>query len=298
MPLPEPPRSPPFGSASARITDEEFLRFRDFFYRHTGIFFAENKRYYVDKRLEDRIAATEAPSFQSYFALLRADTAGEEMERLISRFTVNETYFYREDHQFRCLSGSLLPRIAAKKRRGQPIRIWSVPCSTGEEPYSIAIWLLENWAEVDLHEIEIIGSDIDAEVLRAAAEGLYGPRALMRLPPAIISRYFEPAGSGSYRVIPALRDSIRFTRANIIDPAQAMAYRGFDVIFCRNLLIYFDDASRRQAAENLYDCLSPGGYICLGHSESMSRISSLFQVRRFPEAIVYQKPGEGGGGDA
>ncbi len=297
MRLPDPLRPVPSAPVS-RITDAEFLRFRDFFYRHTGIFFAENKRYYVDKRLEDRITATGSSSFQTYFALLRAELAGEEMRQLISRFTVNETYFFREEHQFRCLSTSLLPEIVARKRRGQPIRIWSIPCSTGEEPYSIAIWLLENWPEVDLHDIEILGSDIDADALRIAREGVYGPRALMRLSPDILARYFEPLGDGRQRLAEALRDSVQFTRANLVDPGQTGAYRGLDVIFCRNLLIYFDDASRRLAAENLYDCLSPGGHVCLGHSESMSRISSLFQVRRFPDAIIFRKPEQEGGGGA
>jgi chemotaxis protein methyltransferase CheR len=125
---PHPPRPAPATAAGVPITDAEFLRFRDFFYRQTGIFFAESKRYYVDRRLEERIAATGASSFQSYFALLHTEAAGDEMQRLISRFTVNETYFYREEDQFRCLTASLLPRIAAEKRRGEPIRIWSIPC--------------------------------------------------------------------------------------------------------------------------------------------------------------------------
>jgi chemotaxis protein methyltransferase CheR len=282
--------APAAASAGSRITDAEFLRFRDFFYRHTGIFFAENKRYYVDKRIEDRIAATASPSFQSYFALLRADLGGEEMKQLVSRFTVNETYFYREEHQFRCMSASLLPATVAGRQRDRPIRIWSVPCSTGEEPYSIAIWLLENWAEVDRYDVEIIGSDIDAEALRLAVGGLYGPRALMRLSPAVRARYFEPVTEGGWRLGQALRDSVQFTRVNLVDAAQTAAYRGFDIVFCRNLLIYFDDASRRLAVENIYDCLAPGGYVCLGHSESMSRITPLFEVRRFPDAIVYRKP--------
>lgn len=290
---PPPVAAKPPEAGQVRITDDEFRRFRDFFYRRTGMHFADAKRYYVDKRLAERIAATGSPSFQSYFALLRSGPAGE-LEQLINRFTINETYFLREEHQFRCLVADLLPEIVAHKRPGQAIRIWSLPCATGEEAYSIAIWLLEQWAEVDRYEVEIIGSDIDTEALRAAETGLYGPRSLMRLPPAWVARYFEPArdSDGARRIVPALRESVRFTRVNLVDPAQTALYRSFDVVFCRNLLIYFDDASRRLAAENLYDCLAPEGFICLGHSESMSRISSLFTVRRFEDAVVYQKPAE------
>ena len=219
---------------------------------------------------------------------MRAD-ADHEIENLINSFTVNETYFYREDHQLRCMTTSLLGAIVGRKQPGDTVRIWSVPCSTGEEPYSIALWLMENWPEVDSYNIEIVGSDIDTRALKAAAEGIYGDRALMRLSRDLINRYFKPL-DGCHQIDEGLRNSIEFTRTNLINFRDMAQYRDFDLIFCRNVLIYFDDASRRQAAENLYDCLRPGGYICLGHSESMSRISPLFRVSRFPDAIVYQRP--------
>jgi chemotaxis protein methyltransferase CheR len=149
---------------------------------------------------------------------------------------------------------------------------------------------MENWPQVDSYNIEIVGSDIDTRALKAAAEGIYGDRALMRLSPDLIGRYFRALADGSHQIDEGLRNSIEFTRANLIDSREMALYRDFDLIFCRNVLIYFDDASRRQAAENLYDCMRPGGYICLGHSESMSRISPLFRVARFPDAIVYQRP--------
>jgi chemotaxis protein methyltransferase CheR len=279
------------GSASRpiRISPEDAQRFCEFLYRRTGISFTEGKRYFIDRRLEDRIVATGSLSFQSYFSLLRAD-ADQEIEPLINSFTVNETYFYREDHQLRCMTSNLLGGIVARRPPGSTVRIWSIPCSTGEEPYSIALWLMENWPQVDSYNIEIVGSDIDTRALRAAAEGMYGDRALMRLSRGIVDRYFKPVGDGKHEIDEGLRDSIQFTRANMIDTQDMARYRDFDLIFCRNVLIYFDDASRRQAAENLYDCLRPGGYICLGHSESMSRISPLFSVCRFPDAIVYQRP--------
>lgn len=276
-------------SRPVSISPEEVERFCDFLYRRTGLSFSESKRYFIDRRLEERIAATGSPSFQAYFSLLRSD-ADHEIEFLINSFTVNETYFYREDHQLRCMTSNLLSGIVEQKPPGSTIRIWSIPCSTGEEPYSIALWLMENWPQVDSYNIEIVGSDIDTRALKAAVEGIYGDRALMRLSRAIIDRYFRPIADGKHEIDEGLRGSIEFTRANVIDAKDMAHYRGFDLIFCRNVLIYFDDASRRQAAENLYDCLTPGGYICLGHSESMSRISPLFSVCRFPDAIVYQRP--------
>jgi chemotaxis protein methyltransferase CheR len=277
------------GPRALQVTREEVERLCEFLYRRTGMSFTEGKRYYIDRRLAERIAATGSTSFQSYFAILRSD-ADDEIEHLVNAFTVNETYFYREDHQLRCMTSNLLDEVIRGKRIGEPIRIWSIPCSTGEEPYSIAIWLMENWKQVDQYDIEIVGSDIDTRALDTAANGVYGDRSLMRLSRDLIERYFAPAPPDGYRVDAGLRNSIKFTRANLIDVKDMAQYRDFDIVFCRNVLIYFDDSSRRIAAENLYDCLRPGGYICLGHSETMSRISPLFKVCRFSDAIVYQRP--------
>jgi chemotaxis protein methyltransferase CheR len=276
-------------AALVTVTTDDIQRLCEFLYRRTGMLFDGSKRYYIDRRLTERILATRSHTFKEYFAHLRSD-AEHEIEHLINAFTVNETYFYREDHQLRCMTSSLLEKIVLRKSPDEPIRIWSVPCSTGEEPYSIAIWLMENWPAVDRYNIEIIGSDIDTGALKTATQGIYGQRALMRLSKSIKDCYFRPLLDGTFQIDPGLRDSIRFTKVNLIDMPSMAEYRNIDIVFCRNVLIYFDDASRRVAAENIYDCLRPGGYTCLGHSETMSRISSLYQVCRFPDAIVYQKP--------
>ena len=251
--------------------------------------FTEAKRYYVERRVHERMSATGSPSFAGYFARLRIN-AQDESEYFINALTVNETYFYREEHQLRCLSTNLLAERVREKRTGDPIRIWSVPCSTGEEPYSVAIWLLENWPLVDDYEIEIVGSDIDTRVLEQAHEGIFGKRALMRLSPYLVGKYFSPMLEEKWRILDDLRDSVQFSPVNIVEPDETRTHGHFDVVFCRNVLIYFDDASRRIAAENLYENLLPGGFICLGHTESMSRISPLFEVRPFADAIVYQRP--------
>jgi chemotaxis protein methyltransferase CheR len=277
------------------VTDADFARFCEFLYRRTGMLFTPAKRYFVDRRLAERMRVTESRSFAVYLARLRADRDGE-VEALINAFTINETYFYREDHQLRCLTTALLPELVAGKPPGATVRIWSMPCSTGEEPYSVAMWLLENWPEVDSYDIEIVGSDIDTRALASAEEGLYGERALMRLEPDLVARYFgrEDTRLGpAWRILADLRDSVRFTSCNLTD-ATTMALQGrFDVVFCRNVLIYFDEASRRIAADNLFDALLPGGFVCLGHTESMSRISPLFRVCRYDDAIVYRRPREG-----
>lgn len=272
------------------ITDADFLKFRDFFYRKTGIHFDEGKRYFVDKRLVDRIAATGADDFRSYFIALRFESKGQELQELVNAMTVNETYFFRESYQFDCMVGEMLAEVAKRKRKGGRIRIWSIPSSTGEEPYSIAIYLLERWPMINDYEVEILSSDIDTTVLDAAQRGVYSARSVGQLPKAYLEKYFTRRNDNEYVIDRDLVAAVEFSRVNLSDAADTRKFRDIDLIFCRNLLIYFDDLSRRVAAEAMYDAMSPGGFICLGHSESMSRITSLFSVRRFADAMVYQKP--------
>ena len=275
--------------AETTISELDFEKFREFFYRKTGIQFESTKRYFVDKRLEERIEQTESGDFRNYFTKLRFEASGEELQHLTNLMTVNETYFFREEYQFQCLVKSMLPDLIRRKRDSGPIRIWAIPSSSGEEPYSIAIYLLEYWAGINDFDVEIVSSDIDTKILAKARQGLYSDRSVQNLPESLLRKYFKRNASG-YQIGDGLRDAVEFTRVNLSERADTRAYRDFDVIFCRNLLIYFDDASRKAAAETFFDALKPGGYICLGHSESMSRFSSLYKVRKFPEAIVYQKP--------
>ncbi|MBK1647579.1 CheR family methyltransferase [Rhabdochromatium marinum] len=277
--------------ANIRISREEFEKFREFFYRKTGIHFDASKRYFVDKRLIERIEATDSGTFRSYFSMLRFQADGDELQLLTNLMTVNETYFFREEYQFECLVNSLLPEIIARKRDQRTIRIWVIPSSSGEEPYSIAIYLLERWAGIRQWDVEIIASDIDTRILAQARQGIYSMRSVQHLPAHYLKQYFKRQ-AGGYQICDDLRQSVEFTRVNLSERRDTRAYRDFDVIFCRNLLIYFDDVSRKSATEAFYDALKPGGFVCLGHSESMSRSSSLYKVRKFPEAIVYQRPVE------
>ncbi len=276
----------------AIITDADFEKFREFFYRKTGIQFDTTKRYFVDKRLVERIEATGCDSFRNYFVKLRFEAGGDEMQQLVNVMTVNETYFFREAYQFDCLVNHMLDEVAAKRPAGSRIRIWSVPSSTGEEPYSIAIYLLERWPLIHSYEVEIMSSDIDTQVLQAAQRGVYSDRSVANLPKPYLAKYFTKIKEGEWKLSSDVTEAVEFSRVNLSDPNETRRFRDIDVIFCRNLLIYFDDVSRRIAADAMYDALRPGGFICLGHSESMSRISSLFNVRRFPDALVYQKPTE------
>jgi chemotaxis protein methyltransferase CheR len=276
----------------AAITHDDFLKFQEFFYRKTGIRFEDSKRYFVDKRLVERIGVTGSNSFREYFSKLRFESLGSELQALINVMTVNETYFFRENYQFECLVNSILPEIIARKKSASPIRIWALPSSSGEEAYTIAMCLLERWPGIQQWDVEIISSDIDTDILAQAKAGLYSERSVQHVPEAYLRKYFRKTSKG-YQIDDTMRGAVDFTRVNLQDPVDVRPYRNFDVIFCRNLLIYFDDVSRKQAAETFYDALVPGGFVLLGHSESMSRISALFKVRKFADAIIYQRPGGG-----
>ena len=276
---------------NAELSDADFERFREFFYRRTGIQFQPNKRYFVDKRIAASILEAGAPDFRSWFAQLRLGGDERLVQSVINSMTVNESYFFREDYQFDCLVHSVLPLLAAE-HPATPIRILSIPSSTGDEAYSIAIWLLEHWPQIDEFDVEITGVDIDTHVVELAKTGVFGDRALMHVDATMRARYFTRLDAGRYQISSELRGAIDFTLANVCEPLEMQRFRDFDVVFCRNLLIYFDELSSRRAAENLYGALRRGGYLFLGHSESMSRISPIFKPLRFPDSTAYQRPKE------
>ena len=281
-------------TTGAGLSGSDFERFREYFYKRTGIQFTATKRYFVDKRIDACIRGSGYGDFPSWFAALRLTDRSDLLQDLINQLTVNETYFLREDYQFDALLNAVLPHVMAARggpaRIGGPVKILSLPCSTGEEPYSIALRLLEEWPHIDTVDVEIHGADIDSEVLARASHASYGERSLQRVPRPWVQKYFTQVGSGRFQLDAEIRGAVTLHQMNVCDTAAMRKFREFDVIFCRNVLIYFDELSSRRAAENLYGALRPGGYLFLGHSESMSRISPIFTPTRLPEGIVYQRP--------
>ncbi len=275
---------------AGELTQAEFDTFQDFFYRSTGMRFESSKRYYVDKRILGRITETGAGNFHDYMVLLRRKDNKAELQHLVNVMTINETYFFRDESQFECLVRSILPEVVAKLPKGRTIKIWSSPCSSGEEPYSLALYLLEYWSKVDMYDIEIVGSDIDTHILELAAKGVYSWRSVQHLPKSILAKYFQETAGGDFKFSDDIKSVVQFKRVNIMDPVQTKQFREFDVIFSRNMLIYFDDISRRVAADVFYDSLRPGGFLCVAPTESLSHTSALFKLRRFPESHIYQRP--------
>jgi len=271
------------------VSDEDFQKVCDFLYRRTGMLFTASKRYYVQRRISDRMSFLKIAYFPTYFSFLRSDADGE-IEKFINAFTVNETYFYREEHQLRCLSTDLLNERVRSKRPGEALRIWSVPCATGEEPYSIAMWLLENWPEVDVQDVEIVGSDIDTECLTAARLGEFGQRALMRLTPALIGKFFTAAGNDRWRIVDDVRQSVQFTQANLMDRQETRSHGVFDVIFCRNVLIYFDLEAKIDVLNRLARMIEADGFLTLGAAETVVGVTSSFAP--FPDRRGLYRPGQ------
>ncbi|AEF16103.1 MCP methyltransferase, CheR-type [Thermoanaerobacterium xylanolyticum LX-11] len=272
------------------MTFEEFIKLREFIYKKTGIYFEDQKMYYVKNRVLNQIELTGHEDFKSYFSWLKFDNTGRGLQELVNILTVNETYFFREYYQLKCFAEEILPEIVERKKKenDKEIKIWSAGCSTGEEPYTLAIILEEVLEYIHGIKWEIYATDLNTDVLKKAERGLYLERSLRVVPEEYKKRYFYH-NDQYYEVIPKLKKNIAFFQLNLIDKTEMQKMRNFDVIFCRNVLIYFDDISRRQVANYFYEALLDGGYIFLGHSESMSRITPIFKLRKYKNAYIYTK---------
>ena len=272
------------------LTKENFAKIGEFIYRKSGIFLEENKHFdklakYVDKRA----AELEVENFRKYFFKLRFDDKnGEEFQELMNAVTVNETYFFREKDQFEVLANKILPELHKTLPISRSIRILSSPCSTGEEPYSMILHIVEEGDIVEKRDIEVVGIDIDSTVIQKAIQAKYTDRSVHAIPKNILAKWFKKKNLG-YELGDDLQGSVDFQVANVFDKAQMRKLGKFDVIFSRNMLIYFDDASRKEVAMTFYDMLNPGGYVLLGHAEYMSRIVSVFRAKKIDNCLIYQK---------
>jgi chemotaxis protein methyltransferase CheR len=272
-------------------TVEALRLVRDFIYEQTGNRFDDNALYLLRRRLEARLGALALPDFSAYQRLLRA-TTGEarraELDEIADRITTNETYFFREAYQLDAFSSSILPELAVSRLRTRRLNIWSAGCSTGEEVYTIAILLLESglfsgW------DLRVFGSDLSRRVLKVARAGEYSQTSFRVTSTDRVKRWFEPCGARQ-RVRAEVRALCRFGQINLVDADMAAVLAEFDVAFCRNVLIYFDQTSRRRVVATIERKLAPGGYLLLGHSESMSGVSQAFELVHLPTDMVYRRP--------
>ena len=272
------------------LSKENFAKIGEFVYRKSGIYLEEEKHFdKLSKYIDKRATTLGLDNFRKYFFKLRFDDKdGEEFQELMNAITVNETYFFREKDQFEVLVDKILPELHQKLPSNRPIRILSSPCSTGEEPYSIILHILEEGNVVEQRDIEVVGIDIDSTVIKKAIASQYSERSVHAIPKGILAKWFKRR-SLSYELSEDLQGTVDFQVANVFDKTQMRKLGKFDVIFSRNMLIYFDDASRKEVAMTFYDMLNPGGYVLLGHAEYMSRIVSIFNAKKIDKTLIYQK---------
>jgi chemotaxis protein methyltransferase CheR len=272
------------------ISDKEFALFQDLVKRHTGIALSEHKRSLVCSRLGKRLQALGLASFQSYYDYLTAETGQAELENFVNAITTNKTDFYREKFHFEFLEKEIVPALKARAARTgeRRIRIWSAGCSTGEEPYTIAIALREALEHLLTWDVRILASDIDTQVLAQAAQAIYPAERLAGIPTPILERNFQRGTGdrdGLVQVSREVRNLVAFRRINLLEdpwPIRTM----FDCIFCRNVIIYFDKPTQRSLMERFANYLKEGGHLFLGHSESLFQLSDQFTFLR---NTIYRK---------
>lgn len=272
------------------LTEETFNHIRDFIYEKTGIYFLENKKYLLESRLINRVKECNCRTFEDYYYFLKYDQSKKELQKFYDSITTNETSFFRNPPQFVAFENSILPQVLDMNRQKMKkrIRIWSAACSTGEEPYTIAMILLENQLKARGWEIEIVATDISEMALSSARNGIYKKNRIDDVPQKYLYKYFDNSDE-SYKIKREVRGSVKFDNANLIEDYTAKKYQGFDIVFCRNVLIYFDDEAKKKVIARIYDVMVPGGYLFLGHSESLHNISRAFKLLHHDKAVVYKK---------
>ncbi len=273
------------------LSDDIFRLLRDLVHSYCGIYFDDGSKFLVERRLARRLEERQVTTFEEYYHFLRYDRKrDEELAVLVDNLTTNETYFFRESPQLRAFAEELLPELRTTLAGRKALRIWSAGCSTGEEPYTIAMLLLESgdwWRD---WQVEILGSDINQRVLHTARKGVYKKTSHRVSTPEMIKKYFVEEGKGDYRIIDAVRELVSFSYVNLLDPFKTSLINNMDIIFCRNVIIYFDREAKKKVVESFHDKLRDGGYLLLGHSESLINLSNAFVLRTLKNDMVYQKP--------
>lgn len=273
------------------MSDEEFRLFRDCIYNHCGIYFDDESKYLLEKRLARRLTTLSLPSYRDYYHFLKYNRKkDQELMDIMDVLTTNETYFFRETYQLKAFTDEIIPElIKVKSARGdRSLRIWSAGCSTGEEPYTIAMLML-GIKELHGWEIEIIGTDISQRVLQLARRGIYGKSSFRTTDEVYLNRFFREQDDG-YRINDEVRGLVNISHLNLFDTHRMIMLGKMDLIFCRNVIIYFDIAAKKRVVESFHNSLRDGGFLLLGHSESLMNITTMFTLRHFKNDMIYQKP--------
>jgi chemotaxis protein methyltransferase CheR len=269
---------------SAELTDRQFRVISCILYDRCGIKLTEGKEGLVKARLSKRLRHLGLGDFDQYLDHLESGTGSGELYTMIDALTTNKTSFFREDAHFHFLRDNILPAV---RRQGGKMRIWSAACSSGEEPYSIALLLKNAWPDIQQYDVKILATDISTRMLEQAKEGIYRPDVVGDVPRPMLTRFFTAVGTPAnreYRVNDDVRSLIRFARLNLIED---WPMRGtFNLIFCRNVMIYFDKETQQRLVRRFWQLLESGGYLFVGHSESLTTTSKDY---RYVQPATYRK---------
>ena len=280
--------------SDADLKDPNLCKIRDLIYRISGIYHPENKFYLLATRTRRRMQALKSSTFSDYFETLTTrPNRDAEMRHLLNEITIGETYFFRSQAQLDAVSKVILPKVMAmsSKQGFKKLRVWSAGCSTGEEPYTLGILLSEHFAQHGKDwTFEIHATDLNENSIAKCREGLYAEYAVRNLIGPRRDKYFRPEG-GFYRLKEEVRTGVRFERLNLQDQTRMLFMKGFDLIFCCNVLIYFDGVAKRRTVDHFYNGLVPGGYFFLGECETLFGIYDQFRLVHFPGTTAYHKPG-------
>jgi chemotaxis protein methyltransferase CheR len=275
---------------TAEMSDSEFRMFSELLRNHCGLHFDESSRFLLAKRVARRVSDLGLGGFAAYHFQLRSAGGDEELATLVDLITTNETYFFRERSQLRALVEEVVPELLLHRKPGsnRPISVWSAGCSSGEEPYSIVALAMEAGLEPG-RDIRVYASDISRPVLTRSRRGVYREASFRETSDDLRMRYFVEK-DGLFRVCDEVKKHVDFIHLNLLDDSKIALLGAMDVILCRNVIIYFGAETKRRVISTFYDRLRPGGFLLLGHSESLINISSAFEISHLKRDLVYRRP--------
>lgn len=272
------------------LPEDVFRLLRDLIADYCGIFFEDDSKHLLERKLNARLKANGLDNFRDYFRFLLYDRRrDDELSSVVDVLTVNETYFFREPRQIKAFAEEICEELKALKSDARKIRIWSAGCASGEEPYTIAMLVLERAPLFKGWDVEIVGSDINRRVLQKARNGVYRKSSFRATDGYFLNKYFLTEGD-SYRIKDEVKRLVNFNCLNLMDPCKAHLVGVMDVIFCRNVLMYFHLNAKKRVVDHFYSRLFDGGYLLLGHAESLINVSTAFSLKHFKNDMVYQKP--------
>lgn len=271
------------------LDDHTYRQLTDLICACSGLRFDPSAKFMISRRLEPRLHSLQLDSFEKYYYYLRYDPNREaEMDTIFDLITTHETYFFREEKQLLAFTDEIIPQLIEARKQFRTIRIWCAGCSSGEEPYTVAILCrqlpgLKNW------NVEIFASDISQKMIHSARRGIYGENSFRSKRELAKCIYFDKTEEGQYRIQDEIKQMVTFMKLNLLDDRRVGVFGEMDVIFCRNVIIYFDLEAKKKIIDNFFHKLRHGGYLLLGHSESLLSLNTSFKLRQLKNDMVYQK---------